>query len=76
MRVTESLLLQNNRKKIENNKNYEDEDPTQTYQEKGWEYWALNQQKTVFTSPMDDGLNSRGSVFEEKAVFRTKEGKR
>lgn len=75
MRVTESLLRQNNlKKKREQNRYNEDDEPTQTYQEEKWEYWALNQNKTAFDSPLDDGINSQKSVFDRQAVFRTKEG--
>ncbi len=75
MRVTESLLRQNNlKKKREQNRYNEDDEPTQTYQEEKWEYWALNQNKTAFDSPLDDGINSQRSVFDRQAVFRTKEG--
>ena len=75
MRVTESLLRQNNlKKKREQNRYNEDDEPTQTYQEEKWEYWALNQNKTAFDSPLDDGINNQKSVFDRQAVFRTKEG--
>lgn len=75
MRVTESLLRQNNlKKKREQNRYNEDDEPTQTYQEEKWEYWALNQNKTAFDSPLDDGINRQKSVFDRQAVFRTKEG--
>ncbi len=75
MRVTESLLRQNNlKKKREQNRYNEDDEPTQSYQEERWEYWALNQNKTAFDSPLDDGINSQRSVFDRQAVFRTKEG--
>ncbi len=74
MRVTESLLRQNNLKNKNKNRYNEDDEPTQTYREERWEYWALNQNKTAFDSPLDDGLNSRKSVFDQQAIFRTKEG--
>ena len=74
MRVTESLLRQNNLKNKSRNRYQEDDEPTQTYRKQKWEYWALNQNKTVFDSPLKDGLNSRKSVFDQQAVFQMKEG--
>lgn len=75
MRVTEALIRQN---KINNEKRKsrinEDDEPTQAYQDRKLEWWSINQNKSVFASPMDDGLNSRESVFDRQAVFRTKEG--
>ena len=72
MRVTDALIRQN---KAKNKKNYnEDDEPTQSYKEKTLEWWSLNRNKSVFTSPMDNGINNRESVFDSKAVFRTKEG--
>ena len=75
MRVTEALIRQN---KIYNEKRKnrvnEDDEPTQAYQDKKLEWWSINQNKSAFASPMDDGLNSRESVFDRQAVFRTKEG--
>ncbi len=72
MRVTDALIRQNRTK---NKKNYnEDDEPTQSYKEKELEWWALNRNKSVFTSPMDNGINNRESVFDSKAVFRTREG--
>lgn len=69
MRVTEALLRKNNKKK--NTAQDEDEEPTQSYKERSWERWSLNRQKSAFASPMDDGLNTRESVFDRQAVFRT-----
>lgn len=76
MRVTESLLRQNNMKKNKKKSDNEEDEPTQSYREKKYEYWALNQNKTAFDSPMDEGINTRASVFERQAVFRTKEGEK
>ena len=75
MRVTESLIRQNkiNNEKRKNRIN-EDDEPTQAYQDRKLEWWSINQNKSAFASPMDDGLNSRESVFDRQAVFRTKEG--
>ncbi|MBQ3032702.1 MAG: hypothetical protein IJ969_02200 [Anaerotignum sp.] len=77
MRVTEALIRQNNMnrmKKKQNQIDAEDDEPTQAYKEQKLEWWSINQQKSTFASPMDDGINSRESVFDRQAVFRTKEG--
>jgi len=72
MRVTEALIRQN---QLKNKKNYdEDDEPTQRYKDKNIEWWSLNRNKSVFSSPMDNGINNRESVFDKQAVFRTKEG--
>ena len=72
MRVTDALIRQNQAK---NKKKYnEDDEPTQAYKEKNLEWWSLNRSKSVFSSPMDNGINNRESVFDSKAIFRTKEG--
>ena len=70
MRVTESLIRQN---KINNQKkNFfnEDDEPTMRYKEERSEYWALNQNKSVFESKFQDGINTAESVFDKKAIFR------
>lgn len=74
MRVTESLLRQNNLKRNQKNQKNEEDEPTQTYRKKEQHDWTLNQHKTVFASPMNEGLNTKGSIFDQRAVFRTKEG--
>ena len=71
MRVTESLIRQNKIKNQKKNQFNEDNEPTMRYQEKKQEYWALNQNKSVFESQFQDGINTAESVFDEKAVFRT-----
>lgn len=71
MRVTESLIRQNKLKRNKTKYN-EDEEPTQCYREKGLERWTLNQTKTIFDSPYQDGINTRENLFDRQAVFRTK----
>lgn len=71
MRVTESLIRQNKIKNQKKNQFNEDNEPTMRYQEKKQEYWALNQNKSVFESQFQDGINTAESVFDKKAVFRT-----
>ena len=71
MRVTESLIRQNKIKNQKKNQFNEDNEPTMRYQEKKQEYWALNQNKSVFESKFQDGINTAESVFDKKAVFRT-----
>ena len=74
MRVTESLIRQNalNRQKQKYIQN-EDDEPTQAYSSQKQEWWSINQQKSVFTSPMADGINNNAGVFDKQAVFRTGE---
>lgn len=75
MRVTEALIRQNRQNRMKKNRRNEndDEEPTQAYKERGLEWWSINQQKSAFVSPMDDGINRRESVFDRQAVFRTEE---
>ena len=71
MRVTESLIRQN---KINNQKKnffHEDEEPTMRYKEESHEYWAMNQNKSVFHSKFQEGINTAESIFDKKAIFRT-----
>lgn len=75
MRVTESLIRKNRLDRIKRNRSYEEEESTQTYREKGMERWSINQQQSVFASSLEEGLNRTESVFDQQAVFRTKEGK-
>lgn len=75
MRVTEALIRQNKLNRMKKNQMLDDDDePTQAYQEKKLEWWSINQQKSAFVSPMDEGINNTESVFDKQAVFRTKEG--
>lgn len=71
MRVTESLLRQNNQKRKKSGTNEEDE-PTQCYRERGVERWTINQTKTAFDSPFSEGINTGENVFDRQAVFRTR----
>ena len=74
MRVTESLLRQNMKKKKTSLYNREaDEEETLAYKERKPEYWSINRAKDVFASPMADGLNNSESIFDRQAVFRTKQ---
>lgn len=75
MRVTEALIRQNNMNNLKkkNRMNDDEDEPTQAYKEKNLKWWSINQNKSAFASPMDDGLNNRASVFDKQAVFRTGE---
>ena len=75
MRVTEALIRQNRQNRMKKNRRNENdnEEPTQAYRERSLEWWSINQQKSAFASPMDDGINRRESVFDRQAVFRTEE---
>lgn len=68
MRVTEALIRQRQQKK---QKKETDEEETLGYQEKKYEYWALNQTKQSFDSPFSDGINTKESVFDKNALFKT-----
>lgn len=68
MRVTEALLRQNRQKK---QKNKEDDGETQCYQKRNSEYWALNQKKQIYPSPLSEGINTRENIFDKNAVFKT-----
>ena len=69
MRVTEALLRQRQQKK---QKYDTEEEETLAYQTGQYEYWALNQSKQVFNTPFSDGINTKESVFDQKATFKTK----
>lgn len=69
MRVTEALIRQRQQKK---QKQDTEEEEIHAYQEKKWEYWAINQSKQAFDSPFSDGINTRDSVFDKTATFKTK----
>lgn len=71
MRVTESLIRQNKKNNQKKNQFNEDDEPTMRYKEEKQEYWALNQNKSVFESRLQEGINTEKSVFDKKAVFRT-----
>ena len=71
MRVTESLIRQNKIKNQKRTQFNEDDETTMRYQEGKREYWALNQNKSVFESRLQEGINTEKSVFDKKAVFRT-----
>lgn len=71
MRVTESLIRQNKIKNQKKGQYNEDDEPTMRYKEEKYEYWAMNQNKSVFESQFQEGINTSGSVFDRQAVFRT-----
>ena len=73
MRVTEKLQQQNMKKKSDLRNMAEDEEETMTYRKRKTEHWSINRAEDAFVSPMAEGLNSRGSVFDRQAVFRTKQ---
>lgn len=68
MRVTEALIRQSKRN---TQKKEVSEEETQSYQERKYEYWAINQNKQAFDSPFSDGINTQESVFDKKALFKT-----
>lgn len=76
MRVTEALIRQNNQERMKRNRknDAEEEEETQTYKERNLEWWSINQNQSAFASPMENGINHNKSVFDQQAVFRTKEG--
>lgn len=71
MRVTESLIRQNKINNQKKNQFNEDDEPTMRYKEERIEYWALNQNKSVFESKFQEGINTAESIFDKNAVFRT-----
>ncbi|MBR5316444.1 MAG: hypothetical protein IKU39_00935 [Lachnospiraceae bacterium] len=71
MRVTESLIRQNKIKNQKKNQFNEDDAPTMRYKEESREYRVLNQNKSVFESKFQEGINTAESIFDKKAVFRT-----
>lgn len=71
MRVTESLIRQNRIKNQKKNQFNEDDEPTMRYQEEKREYTAINQNRSVFESRFQDGINTAESIFNQKAIFRT-----
>lgn len=71
MRVTEMLLQKHKQKQNKNNE--EEAEETQCYKKQNIEQWLLNQSKTVFQSPFDDGLNTKSNIFDKQAIFQTKE---
>ena len=71
MRVTESLIRQNKLNNQKKNRFHEDDEPTMCYREEKREYWAMNQNKSVFESKFQEGINTAESVFDKNAVFRT-----
>lgn len=72
MRVTESLIRQNRIKNKKKNQFIEEDESTMRYKEEKQEYWALNQNKSVFESTFQEGINTAESVFDKKAIFRTR----
>lgn len=68
MRVTEALIRQSNQKK---QKPKDDVEETLSYQERKYEYWAMNQNKQAFDSPFSGGINKAESIFDKGAIFRT-----
>lgn len=70
MGVTERLIRQNRLNNQKKNQFNEDEEPTMRYKEENKEYWTLNQNKSVFESKFQDGINTSESVFDRNAIFR------
>lgn len=68
MRVTEALIRQSQQKKQRKD---QDEEEALRYQDKKYEYWAINQQKEVYDSPFSGGFNTQESVFDKSALFKT-----
>ena len=71
MRVTESLIRQNKINNQRKNVWNEENEPAMCYKEERQEYWALNQNKSLFESSFSEGINTAESIFDKKAVFRT-----
>ena len=70
MGVTERLIRQNRLNNQKKNQFNEDDEPTMCYKEENKEYWTLNQNKSVFESKFQDGINTSESVFDRNAIFR------
>ena len=72
MRVTEALIGQNKRNNNQKlRRQNEEEEPTLSYRKREQESWAINQNQSAFDSGMLEGINTRQSVFDKKAVFKT-----
>ena len=70
MRVTEKLLLQNNKKKNKKTDDYQNEE-TMTYgvRRKKQDINAL--QGSKFQASIKEGINTKKSIFDSKASFHT-----
>lgn len=68
MRVTEKLLLDNNRKKLKQNRQ-DPEEETMTYKPKEKTYSINDRKNTTFQSSMEKGINREKSIFDRTAAF-------
>jgi hypothetical protein len=68
MRVTEKLLNDNNKSKLNRR---EEPQTVEMYMEKAKSMEPINQRKSVYQSVYNEGINSKQSVFDAKAVFKT-----
>lgn len=73
MQLTDRLIRDTGRKNIEKNAlPFEEEEDTMSYASRDRQK-PLNQQAGVFHQQKLEGINTRRSVFDETAVFRTEE---
>ena len=70
MRVTEALIHQNKRNKEKNK--IEEEEPTYCYKERAEGIHMMNRTSSEFSSCYEEGINVGESIFDRKAVFKTK----
>ncbi|MBQ3546017.1 MAG: hypothetical protein IJA34_13710 [Lachnospiraceae bacterium] len=68
MRVTEKLLKENNKPKIDRNLEPE---TVEMYMEREKNKEPINKRQSVFQSKFEKGINSNKSVFDRQAIFRT-----
>jgi len=75
MRVLERLLQDTKRQEQKKRQvgRQEDEEDTMAYMERGKTRF-LNQETGAFSTKTFEGINTKGSVFDETAVFRTNPG--
>lgn len=69
MRVTEKLLRENNKKKLENNKNEEPE-LMEIYMNREKKKESINVAGSVFDSKLSSGINTEKSVFDKQSAFK------
>lgn len=75
MRVTDRLIEDAKRKEKNRKKVLEEEEETLLYSPRKM-VQHLNRESGVFESGMNEGINTRKSVFNETAVFRVEDNER
>lgn len=70
MRVTEKLLLQNNKKRNKKPDDFQNEE-TMTYGVRKKKQDINGLQGGIFQSSIKEGINTRKSIFDSKASFHT-----